>query len=74
MHEALSIADGEPLGIDPVLLSTLLTDYGHVLRKSHHAREARPIEARAAGLQANAPRTLVVDVTELGMKAASLRK
>jgi tetratricopeptide (TPR) repeat protein len=62
LREALAMADRQPWE-DKVALRSLLVAYAHVLRRNHHGREARPIEARAAGIHQE--RSAVVDVTEL---------
>jgi tetratricopeptide (TPR) repeat protein len=69
LREALAIADGEPR-LDENVLASLLTAYARVLRKNHHSREARSIERRIAGLDANARKNAIVDVSELERNAA----
>ena len=61
---AISAADRDTR-LDPALLKSLLANYAYVLRKNHHGREARPIEARAAAIQAREPANGVVDISEL---------
>ena len=62
--DALSMADRESK-VDPAALRSLLASYGVVLRKNHHRREARSIEARAAALGRDHTKDDVVDVTDL---------
>ena len=64
--DALSIADRESK-VDPLALQSLLVNYGIVLRKNHHRREAHSIEARAAALGRDHMKD-VVDVTALFAK------
>jgi tetratricopeptide (TPR) repeat protein len=64
LSEALTMADREG-GRDPAAFRSLLTGYAYVLRKNHHRREARAIEARAAALPANTAISAVIDVTGL---------
>jgi tetratricopeptide (TPR) repeat protein len=61
---ALSMSDRQPRA-DPVVLRPLLTHYAYVLRKNHHSREARSIEARATALQTDRTTATIVDITEL---------
>jgi tetratricopeptide (TPR) repeat protein len=61
--DALAIADREPW-TDPALLRALLSGYIHVLRKNHHQREARSVEARLRGTPKDHA-TSVVDVGSL---------
>ncbi len=49
----------------PALLKSLLDNYAYVLRKNHHGKEARTIEARAAALQTRELTNGVVDTSEL---------
>jgi tetratricopeptide (TPR) repeat protein len=70
-HDALAIADQEPW-IDPVVLRSLLKDYAYVLRRNHHAREARSMEARAAGIHLDPSTT--IDVTDLLPQVRSAKK
>jgi len=72
-HEAVSIADQE-LWIDPGALRSILTNYAYVLRKNHHGRQARPVEARAAGIHLDHAPSTIIDVTELLPKGKSARK
>jgi hypothetical protein len=51
-----------------------LSTYAHVLRKGHHPREARSIEARAAALPRDRTTEFVVDVTELLPKATPAKR
>jgi tetratricopeptide (TPR) repeat protein len=60
---AISAADRDAR-LDPALLKSLLGSYAYVLRKNHHGREARPIEARAAAIQGREPANAVVDISE----------
>jgi hypothetical protein len=46
-----------------------LTDYAIVLRKNHHGREARSIEARAKAIQVDRTTAAIVDITDLLPKA-----
>ena len=64
--DALSIADRESK-VDPLALQSLLVNYGIVLRKNHHRREAHSIEARAAALRRDHMKD-VVDVTAVFAK------
>jgi tetratricopeptide (TPR) repeat protein len=73
LHDALSMADREPW-VDPVALRSLLTNYALVLRKNHHRREARPIEARAAAIQIDRTRAALVDTTDLIPKTRPTKK
>jgi tetratricopeptide (TPR) repeat protein len=62
--KALSMADREPW-VEPIVLRSLLTSYAYVLRRNHHRREARTIEARTAGIPINPVRSTTVDITDL---------
>jgi tetratricopeptide (TPR) repeat protein len=62
--DALSMIDRQP-SIDPFLLRSLLGNYSYVLRRNHHRREARSIEARKAALPTNGATAAVVDLTDL---------
>jgi len=62
--DALSMADRQP-SVDPALLRSLLVNYSYVLRKNHHRREARGVEARLAALPADGATAAVVDVADL---------
>jgi tetratricopeptide (TPR) repeat protein len=64
LSDALSILGGESHG-DPIALATLLTNYAQILRKTHHRREARSVEARATLLLRDQTSNAVVDVTDL---------
>ncbi len=68
LHDALSMSDREPW-IDQVALRSLLTNYALVLRKNHHRREARSIEARATAIQTDRTTAAIVDLTDLLPKA-----
>jgi tetratricopeptide (TPR) repeat protein len=72
-HDALSIADRQP-SVNPVPLRSLLSNYAHVLRRNHHRREARSIEARAAALQPDRTAAAIVDITDLLPKAKRAKK
>jgi tetratricopeptide (TPR) repeat protein len=72
-HDALSMADRESW-VDPLALRSLLTNYAVVLRKNHHRREARAIEARAAAVQIGRIRTAIVDTTDLLPKTKPAKK
>jgi tetratricopeptide (TPR) repeat protein len=71
LGDALSTIDRQP-SVDPTLLRSLLGNYSYVLRRNHHLREARSIEARTAALPTNRTAAAVVDITELrvGNRAA----
>jgi tetratricopeptide (TPR) repeat protein len=71
-RDALSIADQEPW-VEPVALRSLLTSYAYVLRKNHHRREARTIEARAAGIRVDATSN-IIDVADLLAKPAHAKE
>jgi tetratricopeptide (TPR) repeat protein len=73
LSKAFSIADREPW-VDPIALRSLLTSYAYVLRRNHHRREARTIEARAAGIRLNPAMSTIVDVTDLLAKPKHLKK
>jgi hypothetical protein len=73
LSEALAMADREPW-VDSVALRSLLIAYAYVLRRNHHAREARSIEARAAGIREDPARSAVVDVTQLLAKPKAAKK
>jgi tetratricopeptide (TPR) repeat protein len=73
LHDALSMSDQESW-VDPVLLRSILTNYAVVLRKNHHRREARSIEARAAAIQIDRTRAGIVDITDLLPKTKPTRK
>jgi hypothetical protein len=64
LHEALSMADREPY-VDPALFRVMLGSYAYVLRRNHHPREARSIEARRAAVPKDSTADAVVDATEL---------
>jgi hypothetical protein len=68
LHDALSMLDREPW-VDQAALRSLLTDYAIVLRKNHHGREARSIEARAKAIQVDRTTAAIVDITDLLPKA-----
>ena len=73
LHDALTMADREP-SMDPFALRALLNNYAAVLRKNHHGREARSIEARAAAIQVDPTAAAIVDITELLPKAKPVKK
>jgi tetratricopeptide (TPR) repeat protein len=73
LSEAFLMADREPW-VEPVALRSLLTSYAYVLRKNHHRREARTIEARAAGIRLNPAMSTIVDVTDLLAKPKYAKK
>jgi tetratricopeptide (TPR) repeat protein len=73
LHDALSMSDREPW-VNPVALRSLLTNYAQVLRRNHHGREARSIEARAAALQPDRTTAAIVDITDLLPKAKPAKK
>jgi tetratricopeptide (TPR) repeat protein len=73
LSEALAMADREPW-VEPAALRSLLISYGYVLRRNHHRREARAVEARAAGMQRGSTRSEIVDVTELLAKPKPAKK
>jgi tetratricopeptide (TPR) repeat protein len=73
LSDALSIADREGWR-DPAAFRPLLTGYAYVLRRNHHRREARSIEARAAALPADAATSAVIDVTDLIVRPKSAKK
>jgi tetratricopeptide (TPR) repeat protein len=73
LHDALTMADREPW-IDPFALRDLLNNYAAVLRRNHHGREARSIEARAAAMQVDPTAAAIVDITELLPKAKPVKK
>ena len=73
LGKALSMADREPW-VDPIALRSLLTSYAYVLRRNHHRREARSIEARAAGIRRDPAQSAIIDVTELLAKPKHPKK
>jgi tetratricopeptide (TPR) repeat protein len=73
LHDALSMSDREPW-VDPVAHRSLLTNYALVLRKNHHRREARSIEARAAATQTDRTTAAIVDFTDLLPKDKPAKK
>lgn len=62
--EAIAIADRAGVS-NPVVLTSVLNNYAVALRKNHHRRAARAMEARAAMLPRNPAAGAVVDVSEL---------
>jgi tetratricopeptide (TPR) repeat protein len=62
-RDALSLADRE-FYVDPEFLRLMLSSYSYVLRKNHHGREARVIDARKNSLPRNGT-VGVVDVSDL---------
>jgi hypothetical protein len=73
LRDALSMIDREPFA-DPLVLRSILSKYSRVLRKTHHGREARSIEARAAVLPTDLTTAAVVDVTDLRAPAKGAKK
>jgi hypothetical protein len=67
------MADREPW-VDPIALRSLLTSHAYILRRNHHRREARTIEARAAGIRLNPAMSTIVDVTDLLAKPKHPKK
>jgi tetratricopeptide (TPR) repeat protein len=70
---AISAADRDTR-LGPAVLKPLLANYAYVLRKNHREWEARPIEVRAAALQARDLTTGVVDISELLAKSRNRLK
>jgi tetratricopeptide (TPR) repeat protein len=64
LREALSLADHQRLE-SPGLFRMILVNYAYVLRRNHHRREARHIEARAASLPIDRRAAAVVDLSAL---------
>ena len=73
LRAAVSAADGDTR-LGPAVLKSLLANYAYVPRKNHRGREARPIEVRAAALQARDLTTGVVDISELLAKSRNVWK
>jgi tetratricopeptide (TPR) repeat protein len=73
LAKALSMADREPW-VEAFFLRSLLTNYAYVLRRNHHRREARTIEARAAGIPRDPTRSMTVDITDLLAEAKRVKK
>jgi tetratricopeptide (TPR) repeat protein len=73
LRDALSIADRQPY-IQADLLRLMLGNYSYVLRRNHHRREARSIEARKATLPPNRTIAAVVDSTELLLERKAAKK
>jgi tetratricopeptide (TPR) repeat protein len=73
LADALSIVDRQT-SVDPALLRSLLGNYSYVLRRNHHGREARSIEARTAALPANRTTGALVDLTDLLVEAKAAKK
>jgi tetratricopeptide (TPR) repeat protein len=73
LGDALSIVDRQP-SVDRALVRSLLGNYSYVLRRNHHRREARSIEARTAALPANRTPAAVVDLTDLLVEAKAAKK
>jgi tetratricopeptide (TPR) repeat protein len=71
--DALSMVDREPF-VDPLVLRSILNNYSRVLRKTHHGRDARSIEARAAALPPDRTTSAVVDLTDLLVLARRAKK
>jgi hypothetical protein len=51
-----------------------LGNYSYILRRNHHRREARSIEARTSALPANRTTPAVVDLTDLLVEAKPAKK
>jgi len=64
LRDALSMADRQPF-MDPAVLRWILGNYSYVLRRNHHRREARSVDARRATLPAERTSVAVVDWTDL---------
>jgi len=64
LRDALSMADRQAF-IDPAVLRWILGNYSYVLRRNHHRREARSVEARRATLPTEHTTAAVVDLTDL---------
>lgn len=73
LRTAVSAADRD-MRLGPAVLKSLLDNYAYVLRKNHRGRGARPIEARAAAIQARDLTTGVVDISELLAKSRNDQK
>jgi len=73
LAKALSMADRET-SVEPVILRSLLTNYAYVLRRNHRRREARTIEARAAGIPTSPAISMKVDISDLLAKAKRAKK
>jgi tetratricopeptide (TPR) repeat protein len=73
LHDALTMADREPL-VDPFARRALLNNYAAVLRRNHHRREARSIEARAAAIRVDRTAGAIVDITDLLPKVKPSKK
>lgn len=72
LRDAVAMVDSLP-GLDPSFLVRVLADYAYVLRKNHHKREARSIEARATGLHSQSI-TSLVDASELRAHSKGTKK
>src|SRR5215471_6216004 len=73
LRDALSLADRQPY-VDPDFLRSMFGSYSTVLRRNHHRREARCIEARRAALPTNSTTAGVVDSTELLLERKAAKK
>jgi tetratricopeptide (TPR) repeat protein len=73
LRDALSMADREP-SVDPPVLRSVLNNYALVLRRTHHGRDARAIEARAAVLPKDRANASVVDVSDLLVHTKGAKK
>jgi tetratricopeptide (TPR) repeat protein len=73
LSDAVSMAELESQE-DSAAFASLLTNYAHVLRRNHHAREARTVESRASALGGKQTRDLVVDVTDFLGKPNSTKR
>ena len=71
--DGLSMLDRQPYA-DPALLRSFLTNYSYVLRRNHHRKEARSIEARNTALPTNRTTAAVVDLTELVIEKKAAKK
>jgi hypothetical protein len=73
LAKALSMADRDPC-VEPFFLRLLVTNYAYLLRRNHPRREARTIEARAAGIPASPATSMTVDLRDLLAKAKRAKK
>jgi tetratricopeptide (TPR) repeat protein len=73
LRDALSMVDRER-SVDPLVLRPILNAYSQVLRKNHHGRDARFIEARAAALPPDLTTAAVVDLADLLVRARRAKK
>jgi tetratricopeptide (TPR) repeat protein len=63
-RQGLSLVDAQP-GVSATYTLALLNGLAEALRKNHHGREARRIEARAGGLRRANQTDSVIDVSDL---------